>query len=145
MNLLAATAGAVGVVNPSLTATLYHSDGYATTASGKQVPAYRGPDTGRAQVQALTGKDLEHVNNLNLQGVFRAVYLFGNWSGVVRADRKGGDMLVFPQAPGEQPSYWLAVAVLESWADWTKVAAWLQLPPRLNIDFVLNVSELSSP
>jgi len=67
------------------------------------------------QVQALSAEDLKHPNFLNVQGVKRAVYLFGNVQGTVRPDAKGGDLLVFPQNRGGLNRTWLVVAVFETW------------------------------
>ncbi len=128
MNLHGIVRAAIITVNPDIVATLRASSGYDTAASGKRTPTYNDSEA-RIQVQALAGKDLAHVNNLGIQGVLRKVYMYGNYNGVVRADKKGGDLLIFPQAPGADPQTWMAVAVLESWPDWTSLAVWLQSDP----------------
>lgn len=113
-------------VNPNLTIDLLRSDGYTTAANGKQAPAFL-TLSGAAQVQGLAAKDLQHMNNLNIQGVLRKVYLYGNWMGVVRSDAKGGDVLVFPQAPGMPDQQWKVVTVFETWPDWCAVGVVLQV------------------
>lgn len=128
MNLHGIARGAVAAVNPEIDAVLLASTGYTTGANGKQVPTYATAVPARIQVQAATGKDLEHVNNMNIQGVLRAVYLTGNWNGVVRADKKGGDLFQFPQAPGGANRDWMVISITESWPDWTRVIVWLQAP-----------------
>jgi len=81
----------------------------------------------RAQVQALTFRDLTQISGLNLNGTRRAIYLSGNVDGVVRPDMKGGDLLTFPDG-----SVWLVAMQLEAWGAagstdvWSKVAATLQ-------------------
>lgn len=125
MNLHNIVRGGITMVNPDTPATLLRSTGYTTGANGKQVPTYAAPLTDKIQVQALTGGELEHVNNLNIQGVLRAVYLYGAWNGLVRTDGKGGDLLQFPVA-GITGTNWLVVTVLESWPNWSKVVACLQ-------------------
>jgi hypothetical protein len=130
MNLHGIVRGAIGTVNPDQAVTYRASTGYSTGADGTRTPTYAADVTVSAQVQALSGQDLKHTDFLNIQGVKRAVYLFGNTQGVVRPDVKGGDLLVFPQALGGTPQTWLVVVVLETWnpdrLGWCKVGVVLQ-------------------
>jgi len=125
MNLHGIVSNAIGTVNPFITAILKRSTGYTTSADGTQVPTYT-TLTGAVQVQATSGKDIEHLNNLNIQGVFRTLYINGNWTGVVRADSKGGDVFTFPQIPGATAQNWKAVNVKETWPDWSSIIVVLQ-------------------
>lgn len=125
MNLHGIVRGAITSINPDINATLLRSNGYTTDAAGKQTPAYL-TFTGKIQVQGVNGKDLEHTDRLNIQGVLRTVYLRGNWAGVIRADQRGGDVLKFPQLPGATIQDWRVVNVAESWPDWTKAIVCLQ-------------------
>lgn len=126
MNLHALVSPVIGAINPHITITLERSSGYTTGANGKQVPAYETAVDGPGQVQALGASDLKHMNDLNIQGVMRKVYLYGNWMGVVRADQKGGDVLTFPQVPGAVAQKWKLVTVFETWPDWCAVGVVLQ-------------------
>jgi hypothetical protein len=108
MNLHGIVSGAIGTVNPMIFATVASSTGYTT------------PDV-PIQVQALTGKEIERLNNLGIQGVLRAVYLTGSANGIVRKYGEGGDLLTF------NGQTWLATTVLESWPAWTKLAVTLQM------------------
>jgi hypothetical protein len=125
MNLHAIVRGAIQTINPDTITTLLRSTGYTTDAASKQIPTY---DTlsGPAQIQACSGKDIERINFLALQGIFRTVYLYGNWMGIVRADKKGGDVLKFPQVPGATVQDWKIVNVKETWPDWCSVIVQLQ-------------------
>lgn len=125
MNLHSVVRGAIQIINPDTTATLLRSTGYATDAASKQIPTY---DTlsGPAQIQACSGKDIDRVNFLALQGIFRTVYLYGNWMGIVRTDKKGGDILKFAQVPGAAIQDWKIVMVKETWPDWCSVIVQLQ-------------------
>ena len=114
MNLHGLAAG-IGAVNPSLTATIKTANGYTTAADGTTTPIYT-TATGPVQVQALTGKDLQHLNNLNIQGVSRKAYCYGNVNGVVRASSKGGDLLTLADG-----TVWKVANVFESWPDWSAV------------------------
>lgn len=127
MNLHSLVRGAVNLVTPDVSATMKRSTGYTTDASGKRVPAYQ--TIANVMVQVQGSKDapvLAQINALNLQGVLNVVYLPGNWQGVVRGDKQGGDHLQFPLTPGGEVKDWLIVHILESWPDWTLVIAQLQ-------------------
>lgn len=125
MNLHSLVRGAIISVNPDISATLLRSNGYTTDAAGKQTPTFL-TFTGKIQVQGVSGKDLEHTDSLNIQGVLRTVYLRGNWAGVVHADQKGGDIMKFPQIPGAAVQDWRVVAIKETWPDWCSVIVCLQ-------------------
>lgn len=125
MNLHGIVRGAITTVNPDISATLLRSDGYATALGGKQVPKFLS-FSGKIQVQGVSAKDLEHIDFLNIQGVLRLVYLYGNWAGVVRADQKGGDIMKFAQIPGTAVQDWRVVNIKETWPDWCSVIVQLQ-------------------
>lgn len=127
LNLHSMVRGPIGVVNSDIAATLRRSTGYTTLPGGKQVPAYA-DTTGRAQVQALSASELKHINDLNIQGVLRKVYLYGDWGGPVRADATGGDLLVFPRVKGGANATWKIVTIFETWTDsgWCAVGVVLQ-------------------
>ena len=112
------------VVNGNILVSLQLSDGYTTGAGARQVPAYKTPLTGPAQVQALDNSDLKKMEGLNIQGDIRALYMYGNLAGVIRPDSRGGDLITIPAGPGVVAALvgqWLVTKVLESWSSWTKV------------------------
>lgn len=126
MNLHGIVSGAIGTINPFIMATIQMSDGYTIVPGGKQTPQYL-PDIDQlVQVQALQYNDLMQLDGLNIQGERRAIYLNGFWSGVIRPDSKGGDLLTFPETPGGRPRLWLVVFVFEHWPDWSKLCVTLQ-------------------
>lgn len=126
MNLHGIVRSAINTVNPDQLITLKRSNGYITDAAGKQIPQYIILQ-GMAQIQSLSSTDLRQVEFLNIQGTMRAVYLQGNWCGVIRADQKGGDVLVFGQTPNAPAQNWKVVSVAETWPDWSKVIVCLQV------------------
>lgn len=126
MNLHGLVRSAINTVNPDQLITLKRSNGYITDKAGKQIPQYE-TLKGMAQIQAMSSSDLRHTDNLNIQGTMRAVYLQGNWCGVVRADQKGGDILEFGQTPNSPVQTWKVVSVVETWPDWSKVIVCLQV------------------
>ena len=101
------------------------STGYTTNGAGKRTPTTI-TLTVEAQIQALSASDLKHIDSLNITGVMRSVYLYGNAAGVVRVDQIGGDILVFPEVPCGTPRKWLVTQVCETWADWCRVIVTLQ-------------------
>lgn len=127
INLRAIANASIQQINPNITGTLLRSTGYTAQPGGKRVPTFD-TLTGDIQVQAIGAKDLEHMNFLNIQGVMRLVYIWGNWAGVVRADQKGGDILQFPQVPGGEVQDWRVVNVKETWPTWSSVIVVLQSP-----------------
>lgn len=120
MNLFGIASGVIGSVNPSVPVTLQASTGYTSAADGSRVPTYDAPVQAMAQVQALSQADLRQMDALNVQGVMRSVYLPGDWSGIVRPEGKGGDILTM------NGQTWLIVAVPEQFPDWTRAIICLQ-------------------
>jgi hypothetical protein len=111
----------VQVVLPRMELSVQQSIGYTTGNDGKSVSTYAPAIITFGSVQSLTYKDIRQVESLNLQGTRRAIYLEGNWSGLVRPGKQGGDLVTQPDG-----TVWLVAMVLEHWPDWTKVAVTLQ-------------------
>lgn len=122
---------AIQVVNPNIAASYLRSTGSVTDAAGKRAPSYAAPVTVQIQAQAAKSKDLEHVENLNMQGVYKNVRMWGDTQGIVRPEAKGGDLLLFPNVPAGTNHTWLVVAVLETWPAWCSVIACLQTDPAI--------------
>lgn len=118
MNLHAIVRPAIGAINPDLLGSVLVCTGYTTAANGRQQPTYTRTDGVPMQIQALSSKEVEHLDSLNIQNVTRAVYINGNIEGIDRVLLKGGDLLVFL---GET---WLVTTTLETWdvGGWCKVA-----------------------
>lgn len=126
MNLHAIVAPYTATVNPLTQYLLYKSTGYTTSPDGSQVPNYAAPVTMYGDEQALQYNDIAQIGGLNVQGERRAIYLNGNWEGVVQPDGTGGDLL----KKVSDGTIWLVVFVFENWADrdgWVKVAATRQM------------------
>lgn len=130
MNLHSIVRRAIGTVNPDIAGTWRENTGAQETPDGRTVPAYTDHPGIPMQVQALSGKDLQHEAFVSMQGVKRSVYVQGNVQGVARPDGSGGDRLVFPADRGGASREWLVVVVLETWtpdsAGWCKVGVVLQ-------------------
>lgn len=128
MDLHGIVRGAITTVNPDTQMTWRRSQGYSNAAGsgGKVVLSYLPDQTVMGQAQALDADDLKQIDGLNLEGVKQAVYLYGNVQGLVRADSKTGDLLVFPQRGRSDAQSWRIIHVFETWPDWCKVGVWLQ-------------------
>lgn len=66
------------------------------------------------------------MDSLNIQGVLRTVYMYGQTVGVVRPDGTGGDILNFVQAPNRDAQSWKVVHQKEVFPDWVCVIVQLQ-------------------
>lgn len=110
-------------VNPNTFVSVQASSGYSNSGPGyRQVPAYAPAVTGFAQVQELTSSELRQAEGMNLQGALRTIYFRGNLNGVIRPDRKGGDLVTI------NGQVWLVVKTLESWPTFSKALIVLQEP-----------------
>lgn len=120
MNLRGVATQFTSIINPQITVTITASTGYTTADDGSQMPSYAAPVTTSAQVQQLTAREIQHMDALNIQGNLRKVWLNGNWNGIIRPKRQGGDLMSF------NGQNWLIVEVLEAWPDWCSVVVALQ-------------------
>lgn len=131
MNLHALVRGAITAVNPDILGTWRKSTGATTAATGKRTPTFTDTPNVGLQVQAAAGDDLQHIDFMNQQGVYRKVYAYGDIEGIVRPDLKGGDLLLF--AFNGVVRNWLVVEVLETWqpdtTGWCCVLVALQEDP----------------
>jgi len=128
LNLHATVRAAIQTVNADITASYLASTGYTANASGKQVPSYAAPVDVRVQVQPPSGRDLRHMEFLNIQGTTRVAFLYSDPQAIVRVNAKGGDLLQFAQFSGEPVDTWLVVRVDETWDVGTNAAPASQLP-----------------
>lgn len=125
MSLLSIANSYIQTANPNISATWKTSTGYTTDAAGKRTPTYS-TATVSVNAQAVTGEALKHVDGLNIQGVMRSLYVYGNAQGVVRTDVKGGDVFEFAQIPGAAAQAWKVASVVETWPEWSHVVVVLQ-------------------
>ena len=130
MNLHGIVRGAINSVNPDRTALYLASTGNTVNADFSQTPGYAPGVQVRVQIQPLGRDELKHIERLNLQGVFRTVYLFGNAQGLIRVLAQGGDLLQFAPFQGQAVQNWKIVYVDGPWnveqGGWTKVICCLQ-------------------
>lgn len=131
MNLHGIVRGAINSVNPDRPALLLSSIGNTVNADFSQTPGYAPGVAVRIQIQPLGKEELRHIDRLNLQGVFRTVFMYGNTQGVVRVQAKGGDLLQFSTFQGERVQNWKVVGPVDGpWnvenGGWTKFIVCLQ-------------------
>jgi hypothetical protein len=122
LNLRGLANSVTQVVNPNETVEVFRSTGFTIGAGARQVPTYAAGVPALAQVQALDNDDLKHLEGLNIQGVIKAIYLYGEVAGVVRPNQIGGDII--KRNGGTET--WLVVKVIEGWPQWCKAAIVLQ-------------------
>lgn len=75
-------------------------------------------------VQPMTYRDLAQLEGINVGGARWKIYLEGQVDGVVRPEKKGGDLVSIPSGP--HAGVWLAVQVLEQFPNWVCCAIVLQ-------------------
>lgn len=119
--------GAINAVNNNIQIQWAASTGYTfdPTQAGGLVPTYA-VKTIWAQIQPVDTTKLANLEQLNIQGVLRSVYMRDAVASVVRPDGTGGDLLQFPETVGGPMRTWLVVSVPEQWTDYCHVIAQLQ-------------------
>lgn len=110
-------------MNPFVPAIYYRSLGSVTASNGARVPAFAQAVPMNIQKQELSFKELQHVDGMNLQGIFCSVYLRGHAFAVTRDKKRGGDKFLID---GET---WLLVEIMEQWDNWCRVILVLQVNP----------------
>lgn len=118
VNLRAIANRFTSTVNPNIAVQRHAYSGRTLSTSGKPTAGYATPAPLTAQVQALTKKEVEHIDNMNLSPCDRAAYVNGQVNAFDRVAQTGGDLLEF------EGKFWLVMAILEGWttAGWCKVA-----------------------
>lgn len=118
VNLRAIANRMTSTVNPNLIVQWRRYAGYTTGPSGKVTVTYDPAAPVVMQVQALTKKEIEHLDAMNLSPCDRAAYVNGQMQAYDRLEQTGGDFLFFENA------WWKIMAILEGWttAGWCKVA-----------------------
>lgn len=127
--------GAIGSINPDIRAGYVASTGNVVAVGGKQTPTFAASVKVRIQSQPVSTGDIKRYGFLSGQGVFRAVYMYGITSAIVRSMQLGGDLLNFALAPSQPSRTWLVKVVDEEWSsgnagDWCRVIVVQQLDPK---------------
>lgn len=124
MNLHGIVRGVITAVNPDTPVTVNVNQGNVPAADGTQTPAITAFSR-MAQIQALDSRDLRQIEGLNLQGIVRKFYFYGEVDGLVRMLNKGGDSIVVADG-SPNTGTWLVNQISEQWPDWCCVIATLQ-------------------
>ena len=123
MNLHNLANNAVRRVNPNTTATVRRYLGEVMGEGRIPIPQYAPDEQITIQFQPLSKGDLQHVDGLNIQGLFKSIHVNGNFYSVNREMKKGGDLFIV----GDQT--WLVVEPMELWPDWSRLLVVLQVSP----------------
>ena len=121
MNLHSIVSGAVGTINPPILLSIQVSTGYTTNADGSRVPTYAAPVSVYGDMQALSYKDIQQLDGLNIQGVKQKIYISGRVDGLIRSKNKGGDLITLPDG-----SVYLISIIFEYWDSWVCAGVVLQ-------------------
>lgn len=114
MDLHSMASGLVSTVNPMIDVVIQRCTGYTTNDAGVSTPTYASPETVSAQVQSLGDAALQQMEDLNIGGVLRQIFVTGTLQSVDRSTGVGGDLVTFGG------NDWLVVHVLGQWPDWVK-------------------------
>lgn len=125
MNLRGIANSNIQIVNENITIQWMQSTGSTTNAAGQVTPTYNTVSI-LAQIQALSAMDIKHTDALNLTGVMRSVYMYGNVQSLNRVDQQGGDILQFAETINGVVRNWLVSTVVEAWLTWAHVIVTLQ-------------------
>ena len=130
MNLHNLVVGAISAVNPQVWLQVWVSIGSVTNPDGIRVPAYAAPRKVLGQVQPVSYKDIEQLDGLNLNGTRKSIYINGHVDGLVRVDKKGGDLISLPNG-----DLYLVAMIAEGWdtAGWTRCLCALQDQPGYSV------------
>lgn len=134
-NLHGLVRAAIPSVNPDISGNWLVSTGNTVDEAGKSTPNYADAVPVGLQVQAVRGSDLRKYAFLQGNGIYRAVYMFGNPDAINRLVQKGADLVTFPQYPTGAACTWLVSAVDEPWTagngglSWSRLIVTLQLDP----------------
>lgn len=118
---------AIQSINPNITIRVQAPDGFTTDEFYNQVPKYV-EQVMQGNVQAMSNDDLKQIDSLNLEGTIRAVYLYGNYSGIMRVGQNPSTRMFFTtnESGFVKEREWNVFKMLEAWQGWCKVAVVLQ-------------------
>lgn len=121
MNLHRIVKPAINRVNPFIPALVRRYSDEVMGPGRKPVPQYAPDEQITIQFQPLTRGDLQHVDGLNIQGLFKSIHVNGSFYSVNRTMDKGGDLFIV------DGKTWLVIEPLELWPDWSRLLVCLQV------------------
>lgn len=124
MNLRGIANSLTRAVNPNIEAMLQVCIGSQTMPDFTREPLYADAVDCIVQAQALSKKEIEHLDSLNLSNATQGVYANRQLTGIDRTDQSGGDLLTYTDPASGVRNVWLVIAVLEGWSSsgWAKAA-----------------------
>lgn len=121
MNLHKIANSAIRRVNPNIQAIVRRYAGFTVGPGRSRIPEYEPDQQIIIQFQPLTKGDLQHVDGLNMQGLFKSIHVNGSFYSVNREMQKGGDLFIV------DGKTWLVIEPLELWPDWSRLLVCLQV------------------
>lgn len=122
MNLHNVVRRAINAINPDQNIVVKVFSGVDNSGTWAQV-IYTSQNA-VAQVQPMNSEDIQFINNFNSSSLYKAMYIYGDWSGLNRVEENGGDLIEWDN------KIWYVVSVPEGWnptAGWTKVLVVAQI------------------
>jgi hypothetical protein len=128
---LTGPAGGIGTYTVNNPQTVV-SETMNAVGTGQRVPTYSTATGVPMQFQGIPNEQLEMVGALNIAGVMRSVWLYGNHEALDRPGVKGGDLLLVPTGlvnPKPALDVWLTTSQPAAWDsdNWCNVIVTLQL------------------
>ena len=111
---------AISTVYDNTIVSIYRSIGFTIGGGQKQIPLYDAAVDYYAQLQYAEQSELEHIDGLNIQGLYKKLLVGSTISGSVRPRIAGGDLVVINNEK------WLVVTIEEAWVGWSKAIIVLQ-------------------
>lgn len=127
INLRALANLATSAVNSNVSATVRVCTGWTDAPGARREPAYAEPAPVTIQLQALSRKDIEHLDSLNISNAVWSCFANMQLTPTDRKRQSGGDLLQFTDPATGTLDTWLVVAMLEGWPGWSRVALCKQL------------------
>ena len=121
MNLRNLANSATRRINHNIQAIVRRYSGETMGPGRKPIPQYVTDEEIIIQFQPLTKGDLQHVDGLNIQGLFKSIHVNGNFYSVNREMQNGGDLFIV------DGKTWLVIEPLELWPDWSRLLVCLQV------------------
>lgn len=115
IDLYGMASGALNAVEPLREIQIFQSTGEEQTYGYGMRASYSNPQPILADVQSVSGQDIQFVQNIAQQGDYRVVYLQASAHAINCPLGCNGDLLFF------DGTMWKITQVLEEWDNWRKV------------------------
>lgn len=123
INLHKLANSAISIINSNIKAIARIYKGETVGYGRRRYPEYYPDKEVILQLQPLNQGDLEFLDGLNQQALYKSVHINKEYYSVQRKLEKGGDLFII----GEDT--WLVVKPMELWGSWSRLLVVLQTDP----------------